>query len=58
MNHSFVCNNKYLNYLFNCKTCAKQYMAKTIDHFRGRSNNDKSEIRKAESGNMEMTSKN
>ena len=53
MNRSFVCHNKYLNYLFNCKTWAKQYTAKTIDHFRRRSNNDKSEVR-----NMEMTSKN
>ena len=42
-----------LIYLFNYKTCRKQYTGKTNDHFRSRWNNYKSEARKAESGNME-----
>ena len=40
-------------YLFNCKTCGKQYTGKTNDHFTNRCNNYKSETRKAESGNMD-----
>ena len=51
--HSFDCNNKYLTYLFNCKTCGKQYTDKTTDHFRSSWNSYKCEARKAESGNME-----
>ena len=46
-----------LIYLFNYKTCRKQYTGKTNDHFRSRWNNYKSEARKAESGNMENVSK-
>ena len=40
-------------YLLSFKTCVKQYAGNTTDHFRGRWNNYKSDIRKTESGNME-----
>ena len=51
--YSFDCNNKCVIYLFNCKTCVKQYTGKTTNYFRCRWNNYKSKSRKAESGNME-----
>ena len=54
INHSFDCNDKCLIYLFSCKSCGKQYVANTTtNHFRSRWNNYKSDIRKAESGDME-----
>ena len=53
INQSFDCNDKCQIYLFNCKTCGKQYTGKTTDHFRSRWYNYKSEARKAKSGNME-----
>ena len=52
MNHSFDCNDKCLIYLSNCKSCGKQYVGNTTDHFRSRRNNYKSDGRKAESGDM------
>ena len=51
--HSFDCNDKCLIYLLSCKSCGKQYVGNTTDHFRSRSNNYKSDVRKAESGDME-----
>ena len=52
INHSFDCNDKCLIYLLSCKSCGKQYVGNTIDHFRSRWNNYKSDVRKAESGDM------
>ena len=49
LNLSFDCDEKCLIYLF--KSCGKQ--GNTIDHFRSRWNNYKSDVREAESGNME-----
>ena len=53
INHSFDCNDKCLIYLLSCKSCGKQYVGNTTDHFRSRWNNYKSDVRKAESGDME-----
>ena len=39
--------------MLSCKTFVKQYIGNTIDHFRSRWNNYKSDVRKAESSNME-----
>ena len=36
INHSFACNDKCLIYLLSCKSCGKQYVGNTIDHFRSR----------------------
>ena len=35
-----------------CKSCGKQYVGNTTDHFRRRWNNYKSNVRKVESGDM------
>ena len=40
-------------YLSSCKSCGKQYLGNTTDHFRRRSNKYESDVRKAESDNME-----
>ena len=40
-------------YLLSCKSCGQKYVGNTTDHFRGRRNNYKSDVRKAESGDME-----
>ena len=53
INLSFDCNGKCLIYLLSCKSCGKQYEGNTTDNFRSRWNNYKSDVRKAESGNME-----
>ena len=53
INHSFHCNDKCLIYLLSCKSYDKQYVRNTTDHFRSRWNNYNSDIRKAESGDME-----
>ena len=53
INSSFDCNNKCLIYLLSCKSCSKQYVGNTTNHFRSRWNNYKSDVRKAESGDME-----
>ena len=39
--------------MLSCKTCGKQYTGKTVDKFRSRSNNYKTDARKAASGNLE-----
>ena len=36
-----------------CKSCPKQYVGNTTDHFRSRWNKYKRDVRKAESGDME-----
>ena len=53
INHSFDCNEKCLIYLLSCKSCGKQYVGNTTGHFRSRWSNYKSDVRKAESGDME-----
>ena len=53
INHSFDCNDKCLIYLLSCKSCGKQYVGNTTGHFRSRWSNYKSDVRKAESGDME-----
>ena len=53
INHSFDCNDKCLICLLSCKSCGKQYVGNTTDHFRSRWNHYKSDIRNAESGDME-----
>ena len=53
INHSFDCNDKCLIYLLSCKSCGKQYVGNTADHFRSKWNNLKCDVRKAESGDME-----
>ena len=40
-------------YLLSCKSCGKQYVGNTTDHFRKRWNNYKSGVRKAENSEME-----
>ena len=34
--HSFDCNNKRLIYLLSCKSCGKQHVRNSTDHFRSR----------------------
>ena len=46
INHQFECNKKCLVYLLTCKKCLKQYVGQTIDTFRHRWNNYKSNDRK------------
>ena len=46
INHPFSCDEKCLVYLLTCKKCLKQYVGQTIDSFRYRSNNYKSNERK------------
>ena len=53
INHSFDCNDKCLIYLFSCKSRGKQYVGNTTDHFRSSWNNYQSDVRKAESRDME-----
>ena len=52
INNNFNCNSKCLIYLLSCKTCGKQYTGKTVDKFRSRWNNYKTDARKAASGNI------
>ena len=52
-NHNFNCNSKCLLYFLSCKTCGKQYTGKTVDKFKCRWNNYKTDARKAASGNIE-----
>ena len=51
-NHSFDYNDQCLIYMLSCKSRGKQYAGNTTDHFRGRWNKYKSDVRRAESGNM------
>ena len=53
INHSFDCTNKCLIYLLSCKSCSKQYVGNTTNHFRSRWKNYKSNVRKTETGDME-----
>ena len=53
INHSFDSNEKCLIYRLSCKSCGKQDVGNTTDHFRSRWNNYNSDVRKAESGNLE-----
>ena len=46
INHCFDCNEKCLIYLLTCKVCLKQYVGQTVDEFRLRWNNYKSNNRK------------
>ena len=39
--------------MLSCKTCGKQYTGETVDKFRSRWNNYKTDPRKAASGNIE-----
>ena len=58
INHEFDCNDTFLIYLFNCRTCGKQYTGKNIDRFRYRWSNYKMEPRKAENGDMKNVKQN
>ena len=53
INHNFNSNSKCLIYLLSYKTCSKQYTGKTVDKFRSRWNNYKTDAREAASGNIE-----
>ena len=53
INQNFSCNSKCFIYMLSCKTCGKQYTSKTVDKFRNRWNNYKTDARKAASGNIE-----
>ena len=46
INHKFNCNDKCLVYLLTCNCCKKQYVGQTVDEFRFRWNNYKSNCRK------------
>ena len=46
INHCFGCNKKCLIYILTCKVCLKQYVGQTVDKFRLRWNNYKSNNRK------------
>ena len=46
INHEFNCNESSLIYLLTCKICRKQYVGQTVDFFRSRWNNYKSNDRK------------
>ena len=50
INHKFNCNDKYLVYLLTCNCCKKQYVGQTVDEFRFRWNNYKSNCRKLQHG--------
>ena len=51
--HKCEYNDKFLIYLFSCRTCGKQYRGEPTDRFRYRWNNYKMEARRAENGDME-----
>ena len=46
INYQFNCNSKYLVYFLTCKVCLKQYVGQTVEDFRLRWNNYKSNDRK------------
>ena len=46
INHRFDCNERCLVYLLTCNECKMQYFGQTIDQFRSRWNNYKSDSRK------------
>ena len=47
INHQFNCSEKCLVYLITCNKCFKQYVGQTVDEFRQRWNNYKSNDRKS-----------
>ena len=49
INHCFNCNKKCMIYLLTCKVCLRQYVGQTVDEFRLRWNNYKSNNRKHQS---------
>ena len=57
INHSFDYHDKCLIYLLSCKSYDRQYVGNTTDYFRSKWNKYKSDVRKAESGDMEMSNK-
>ena len=48
-----IATRNVLIYRLSCKSCGKQDVSNTTNHFRSRWNNCKSDVKKAESGNME-----
>ena len=50
INHKFNCNGKCLVYLLTCNCCKKEYVGQTVDEFRFRWNNYKSNCRKHQRG--------
>ena len=46
INHLFNCSEKCLFHLLTCRVCLKQYVGQTVDEFRNRWNNYKSNHRK------------
>ena len=50
INHKLNCNDKCLIYLLTCNCCKKQYVGQTVDAFRSRWNNYKSNCRKHQRG--------
>ena len=50
INRKFNCNNKCLFYLLTSNSCKKQYVGQTVDKFRFRWNNYKSNCRKHQRG--------
>ena len=46
INHCFNCNKKCLIYLLTCKVCLKQYVEQTLNEFRLKWNNYKSNNKK------------
>ena len=54
INHKFNCNGNCLVYLLTCNCCKKQYVGQTVDEFRFRWNNYKSNCRKYQCGETRM----
>ena len=50
INHKFYCNERCLIYLLTCNCCKKQYVGQTVNKFRFRWNNYKSNFRKHQQG--------
>lgn len=58
INNSFNCKGYYFIYLLSSKTCGKQNVGNTTDHFGNRCKNCKSDAGIAETGNMENVKQN
>ena len=54
INHKFDCNIRCLVYLLTCRKCTIQYVGQTMDQFRSRWNNYKSDSRKYSRGDSCM----
>ena len=50
INHKFDCNARCLVYILTCHKCKIQYVGQTVDQFRWRWNNNKSDSRKYSRG--------